>query len=101
MVAEVNPAAVSNKRSCSRQLGTAVQYLPLFISFLASVTAITFSVRAYNSTDFVLLERPIRVSPYFKSISHAGLKNWELCAIVQDALDMIVDQAGENTETTS
>ena len=97
MVLEVNPAALSKKTCCRRQLRPALQYLPLFIAFFASVTAITFSIRAYNSTKFVLLKRPIRVSPYFKSISHVGLKNWELCAIEQDALDMIVDQAGEHT----
>lgn len=91
-------AAASNKgNSCSRQLRPALQYLPLYCAFFLSVTAITFSIRAYNSTHFVLLGRPIRVSPYFKSISHVGLMNWELCAIEQEALDMIVDQAGEHT----
>ena len=97
MVEILPAAAAGNKSKCSRQVGPALQYLPLYIAFFLSVTAVTFSIRAYNSTHFVLLERPLRVSPYFKSISHVGLMNWELCAIEQETLDMLVDQAGEHT----
>ena len=78
----------------SRQLGD-MQYLPLYIAFFLSVMAITFSIRAHNSTYFVMLERPIRVSPYFKSIRHVGFTNWNLCALEQHALDKIIEQLGE------
>jgi len=56
--------------------------------------AITFSIRSYNSKHFVVLERPIRVSPYLKSIRYVGLSSWELCALEQDALDKIIEQVG-------
>ena len=65
--------------------------------------AMTLSVRTYHSTQFVLLERPIRVSPYLKSIKYVGLRSWELCSLKQDALNKIIDQVGEGYagETTA
>ena len=86
----------SSERSCSRQLGQALQYnLPLYVAFFLSVMAMTFSIRAYNSTNFVVLERPIVVSPYLKSIRQIGLISWELCALEQEALDKIIEQVGD------
>eukprot|EP00984_Skeletonema_dohrnii_P038199 scaffold41149_cov172-Skeletonema_dohrnii-CCMP3373.AAC.1 len=85
----------SSERSCSRQLGQALQYnLPLYVAFFLSVMAMTFSIRAYNSTNFVVLECPIRV-PYLKSIRQIGLISWELCALEQEALDKIIEQVGD------
>lgn len=75
-------------------IGPAMKYLPLYIAFFLSVMAITFSIRTYNSTHFVVLERPIRVSPYLKSIRYVGLSSWELCAIEQDGLDKIIERVG-------
>ncbi len=78
------------------RLGPVFQLLPLYAAFFVSVMAITLSVGAYKSAQFVQLESPIRVSPYLKSIRFVGLRSWELCSLEQQAVDTFIDQYSAN-----
>lgn len=63
---------------------------PLYAALFCSLLAITLSVRTHLSTSFVSLEKPFRVSPFFKDVEYIGLSTWELCSIKQESLDEIL-----------
>jgi len=68
------------------------QHLPLYISFLFAITALTLSTLTHNSTSFVTLTDALNAGPFFKSINEVGLNYWKLCSIKQNGLDFILDE---------
>ena len=68
------------------------QHLPLYISFLFAITALTLSIITHKSTSFVSLTDPLNAGPFFKSINEVGLNYWKLCSIKQNGLDFILDE---------
>ena len=76
----------------SKNKSSSYQYLPLYLSFLCAITALTLSIITHKSTSFVTLTEPLNAGPFFKSINDIGLNYWKLCSIKQDGLDFILDE---------